>query len=151
MRNILLSAALGGAALAVPALSQTSVEIHTGANGQLTGSSTAGSISSGVTAGPAGTDAGTRNWDERAARGGCGDGNRTRSMRVVSPDGSSSSSVSVSGGTVAVGGSGSPGSRISEGGCADTATNDTDRSTSRPPVRHRTAAHTTRHRTTPRR
>src|SRR4051812_42018723 len=114
MRSIDLYAAAGLAAFAAPALGQSSVEIHTGANGQLSGSATAGSASSTVTTG---NGAQPRVWDERPPTG-CTDGDRSRSMRVVSPDGSASSSVSVSGGTVAVGGSGSPGSRISEEGCA---------------------------------
>ncbi|MFL6862775.1 MAG: hypothetical protein ACJ8DZ_07230 [Allosphingosinicella sp.] len=150
MTRLNFLAAAGLAALAAPAIGQSSVEIHTGANGQMSGSATAGSASSTVNTG---TGAETRGWDERAPLG-CGDGNR--SMRVVSPDGSSSSSVSVSGGTVAVGGSGSPGSRISEGGCPETVAPTprvvaTPRTADRPATTHRTYAHRTRHHATRRR
>lgn len=115
MTRLSFLAAAGLAAFAAPALGQSSVEIHTGANGQLSGSATAGTASSTVATG---NGAESRSWDERVPQG-CRDGDSSRSMRVVSPDGSSSSSVSVSGGTVAVGGAGSPGSRISEQGCGD--------------------------------
>jgi len=135
------------AVLAAPALGQSSVEIHTGANGQMSGSATAGSASSTVNTGAGGAE--TRSWDERAPQS-CRDGNDSRSMRVVSPDGSSSSSVSVSGGTVAVGGSGSPGSRISEGGCPEIV-GSTPRVVERPATPHRTYAHRTRRHATRRR
>lgn len=90
-----------------------SVQVKTGPNGQLTATSTAGGISSSVGAGNG------RTWVRGTpATHRCGPGQTGRSIRVVSPGGSSSSSVSVSGGgTVAVGGGGSPGSRVYRQGC----------------------------------
>ncbi|MEA3062888.1 MAG: hypothetical protein QOJ94_2669 [Sphingomonadales bacterium] len=112
MRSIPLLAA-GLAAFAAPGLAQTSVEIHSGANGQMSGIANEGQASSTVSTGQ-GTE--TRAWDERVPPP-CAPGRRSRSLRVTSPDGGSSSSVSVSGGTVAVGGAAAPGGIVSEEGC----------------------------------
>jgi hypothetical protein len=138
---------LASAALAGPAAAQ-SVEIKTDSNGQLSGSASAGGVRSTVNTG---NSAESRVWDERNP---CTPGGQSRSVRVVSPEGSSSSSSSVStsnGGAVSAAGGGSPGSRIYEQGCprpqaagtvdyrsSAAATPLHRRPASRHPVRHRT-------------
>jgi hypothetical protein len=109
--------ALVPAAFAVPASAQTSVDIRTGPNGQLSGSATAGGASSSV---DTGRQDGDRAWAGHGARSEARCTGNGRTMTVTSPDGSSSSSVSTSSsgdGTVAVTGGGSRGSRVTEGGC----------------------------------
>jgi hypothetical protein len=113
MDGIKFAAALACAALPGFAGAQ-SVEIRTGANGQLSGTATAGSASTSVSTGtsdePRNSD-GVRDY----SRPRCEPGGAGRSLRVVGPGGSSTSSVSVSGGgTAAVAGAGSPGSQIYE-------------------------------------
>ena len=112
MHKLILTLALLPASLSPAAIAQ-SVSIKTGPNGQLTGSATAGGTSSSVGAGSG------RTFVRGPARNlPCAPGRTSRSIRVVSPGGSSSSAVSVSGGgTVAVGGGGSQGTRIYEQRC----------------------------------
>jgi hypothetical protein len=113
--------ALASVALSMPAFAQ-SVEIKTGPDGQLSGKAEAGGQVSSV---DTGTAVRTQRDDDSAHNvvtrsGPCAPGSRSRTVRVVSPDGSSSSSSSVSvsgGGTVSAGGGGSPGSRVYEDDC----------------------------------
>jgi hypothetical protein len=109
--------ALASAALAGAATAQTSVDIRTGPNGQLSGSATAGGASTSVDTGRAGDDRPGYAHSTRSEAHCTGNG---RTMTVTSPDGSSSSSVSTSSsdGATTVGGGGSRGTRIVEGGCS---------------------------------
>lgn len=118
-RYILL--ALASAILAGGAAAQTSVDIRTGPNGQLSGSASAGGTSTSVDTGRAPND---RPGDDRpgyahSTRSEAHCTGNGRTMTVTSPDGSSSSSVSTSSsdGVASVAGGGSRGSRIVEGGC----------------------------------
>lgn len=113
MRRLIIIA-LASAAFAGTAPAQTSVDIRTGPNGQLSGSATAGSVSTGVSTGSYnGNPVPDRTWSGQGARSEAHCSGNGRTMTVTSPDGSSSSSVSSSGdGTVSVGGGGSPGSRV---------------------------------------
>jgi hypothetical protein len=116
MDRITLAAALACAALPGLAGAQ-SVEVRTGANGQLSGTATAGSASSSVSTGTGDDDRQAAAGAREPGRVRCEAGGTGRSLRVVGPGGSSVSSVSVSGGgTAAVAGGGSPGSRIYEDG-----------------------------------
>src|SRR5207302_764536 len=95
-RHILL--ALASATLAGGAAAQTSVDIRTGPNGQLSGSATAGGTSTSVDTGRAPND---RARDDRpgyahSTRSEAHCTGNGRTMTVTSPDGSSSSSVSTS-------------------------------------------------------
>lgn len=120
MTRIVKLLALASVVTAFPAFAQ-SVDVRTGPNGQISGRAEAGGISSSVTAGNGQARSGyNRGRGAVSYAGPCTPG--SRSVRVVSPDGSSSSSssVSVSGsGAVSVAGGGSPGSRVYEGGCPD--------------------------------
>src|SRR3954469_13615089 len=109
MRRLILPA-FAAATLAGAASAQTSVDIRTGPNGQLSGSASAGGASSRVDMGDAG--------DQRVRSDARCTGNG-RTVTVTSPDGSSSSSSSVSSsgdGVASVGGGGSAGSRVRYGG-----------------------------------
>lgn len=112
--------ALASAALAGTAGAQTSVDIRTGPNGQLSGSASAGGNTSSVSAGDedrANRDD-RRDWSGQGARSEAHCTGNGRTMTVTSPDGSSSSSVSTSGtGSGTVAGGGSPGSRVRTGDC----------------------------------
>jgi len=116
MRRSLIPA-LAVAAVAGAAAAQTSVDIRTGPGGQLSGSATAGGVASHVDTGDPGRP------DRGYAQGARSEAHCTgngRTMTVTSPDGSSGSSVSTStsdGGTVSVGGGGSPGARVRTGDC----------------------------------
>src|SRR4051812_2064494 len=113
--------ALTSAALAGTAGAQTSVDVRTGPNGQLSGSASAGGTSSSVSTGGnggAGQDD-RRAWPGQGVHSEAHCTGNGRTMTVTSPGGSSSSSVSTSGGGSATvgGGGGSPGSRVRYGGC----------------------------------
>src|SRR5947209_2998251 len=114
--------ALASAVAAVAALAQ-SVEVKTGPNGQLSGKAEAGNVSSSVSAGMAQSRTDDdRPRGEAVRTGRCVPGTSSRTLRVVSPDGSSSSSSSVrvsGGGTMAATGGGSAGSRVYEENCPD--------------------------------
>jgi hypothetical protein len=121
MRRLTLLA-LASATLAGTAAAQTSVDIRTGPNGQLSGSATAGGTSSRVNTGtPDGARAGAVSGTWQGGQGARSESHCTgngRTVTVTSPDGSSSSSVSTSGdGVASVGGTGSPGSRVRYGDC----------------------------------
>lgn len=121
MRTALIA---GLAALfSAPAFAQD-VHMGIGANGQMTGSVSAGGSSTSVSTG---NTMSRRDRDYRDNRGDYRNnyrdscrGGGSRTTTVVSPDGSSSSSVSVSGnGVMSTGGSGSPGSRVYQSGCPE--------------------------------
>ncbi|HMC91721.1 MAG TPA: hypothetical protein VKI45_04595 [Allosphingosinicella sp.] len=112
--------ALASAALAGTAGAQTSVDIRTGPNGQLSGSASAGASTSSVSAGNGAVTAedNRRGWSGQGAHSEAHCTGNGRTMTVTSPDGSSSSSVSTSGtGSGTVAGGGSPGSRVRTGEC----------------------------------
>jgi hypothetical protein len=121
-RLIVLALASGAFAGTAPA--QTSVDIHTGANGQLSGSATAGGASSHVETGDFnGNPVRDGPWTGQGARSEAHCTGNGRTVTVTSPNGSSSSSVSTSdGGTATVAGGGSPGSRVRYGDCDRPAT-----------------------------